>query len=200
MQATAGSGAVRIGRIALLVTVIGLAFLSGSRTGFGGVVAGVSVTLFVRHPSRYLAGAATLGAVAAIATLAGGDVELDEGATGNLIRGQSISRLSGRLDRWATGLEMWRESPILGKGFMTSRKLQFVETREDGLDREDSGPTRRARASISTASTSRRSSISAWWATCCCSRSASRCFGAPAGSRARPTRRRRRSARRTSER
>lgn len=132
VAASRATGRDRVVRWSIVGGLAALAFLSGSRTGFGGVVAGVSVALFIRHPSRYLAGVAVVGALAAAATLTRGDIDLEEGATGNLIRGQTIARLSGRLDRWAAGVEMWQESPVLGKGFMTSRRIQFVETREDG--------------------------------------------------------------------
>ncbi len=132
IAATRARGSRRAWRWTLVGVLAVLAFLSGSRTGVGGVMAGVSVALFVRHPSKYLMGVAAIGTLAAAATLARGDIDLEEGATGNLIRGQTISRLSGRLDRWRAGVEMWRESPVLGKGFMTSRKIQFVEMRDDG--------------------------------------------------------------------
>ncbi len=132
VRASRATGRERLAGWALVALLAGLAFLSGSRTGFGGVVAGVSVALFIRHPSKYLAGVAAVGILAGAATLARGDIDLEEGATGNLIRGQTISRLSGRLDRWVAGIEMWRESPILGKGYMTSRRIQFVETKDDG--------------------------------------------------------------------
>ena len=131
VAATRARGAQRIWRFGALAALAGLAFFSGSRTGAGGLVAGVSVALFVRHPSRYLLGVAAIGMLAALATLARGDLDLEEGATGNLIRGQTISRLSGRLDRWKAGLDMWGESPVLGKGFMTSRKIQFVGLSDD---------------------------------------------------------------------
>lgn len=132
VAATRARGAPRVVRWGLLVVLAVLAFFSGSRTGVGGMIAGVSVALFVRHPSRFVLAAGAIGAIGALATLARGDLDLDAGATGNLVRGQTISRLSGRLDRWRAGLELWRSDPVLGKGFMTSRNIQFIETREDG--------------------------------------------------------------------
>src|SRR5690606_27919912 len=50
------AGARRVAAGALLLAMLGLAFVSGSRTGFGGVVLGVATTWFLLHPSRFLLG------------------------------------------------------------------------------------------------------------------------------------------------
>jgi O-antigen ligase len=129
--ASRASGRRRAAAWTLLAALVVLSFLSGSRTGFGGVVMGSAVALFVRHPSKALAGIAAFGLLVGLATAVSGGIDLEEGAAGNLVRGQTIARISGRLERWELGLEMWRENPVLGAGYMTSRRIRFVEARDD---------------------------------------------------------------------
>ena len=107
-----------------------LALLSGSRTGLGGLVVGVATTMFLRSPSRLFAVVALLGVVTALASLVGRDVDLEDGAVGNLTRTQTLSRLSGRLERWEAGLDRWRQAPVLGNGFKASWQYEAAEVRE----------------------------------------------------------------------
>ena len=108
-----------------------LALLSGSRTGLGGLVVGVATTLFLRSPSRSLAAGALLGVAISLASLAGTEVDLEEGAVGTLARTQTLSRLSGRLERWEHGLERWRQAPVLGAGFKASWQYEAADVRDD---------------------------------------------------------------------
>ena len=100
-----------------------LAFLSGSRTGFGGLLVAVGATLFLRHPSRLLLGLAILGVLVTLATFIGGDVDLEQGASSHLARLDTISRISGRLERWRSGFDAARQAPVLGLGYMASQRV-----------------------------------------------------------------------------
>lgn len=125
LRAARTTGVARAVAVAVVVGLAGLAFLSGSRTGFGGLVLGCSVTLFLRQPSRSLAVAIFCGVAIALASLAGGgDVDLEEGAVGQFARAETVSRLSGRLDRWQEGIERFEESPALGHGFKASWRYE----------------------------------------------------------------------------
>jgi O-antigen ligase len=119
--------------IVALVALTGLAFFSGSRTGLGGLIVGTATTLFLRRPSRFLLVAVLGGIGLSIATLAGGrDIDLDEGAVGNLARTQTVGRLSGRLARWEEGIERFAEAPLLGHGFKSSWGYEATDSREAG--------------------------------------------------------------------
>ncbi len=112
--------AVAIGATILLVAA---AFFSGSRTGVGGILLGGSLTLFLRHRAGFLLGIAVLGFGVGLLSFQRGelDVDLEEGATGRLVRTQTISRLSGRLELWEEGFARFSESPWIGHGFGWSR-------------------------------------------------------------------------------
>lgn len=110
----------RVGAGALLAALLALAFFSGSRSGFGGVVLGVATTWFLLHPSRFLLGAVLAGVFVSLASLAGGDVDLDSGPVATLARTDTVSRISGRLERWEAGIARFREAPLLGHGFRSS--------------------------------------------------------------------------------
>lgn len=113
-------GSRRVAAGALLAAFLGLAFVSGSRTGFGGVVVGVATTWFLLHPSRFLLGAVAAGVLVSLASLAGGDVDLESGPVATLARTDTVARISGRLERWEAGLARFREAPLLGHGFRSS--------------------------------------------------------------------------------
>ncbi|MFO0933854.1 MAG: O-antigen ligase family protein [Planctomycetota bacterium] len=113
-------GARRVAAGGLLATLLALAFFSGSRSGFGGVVLGVATTWFLLHPSRFLLGAVAAGVLVSLASLAGGDVDLDSGPVATLARTDTVARISGRLERWEAGLARFREAPLLGHGFRSS--------------------------------------------------------------------------------
>ena len=113
-------GARRVTAGALLATFLVLAFVSGSRSGFGGVVVGTAVTWFLLHPSRFLLGAVAAGVLVSLASLAGGDVDLETGPVATLARTDTVARISGRLERWQAGFERFQEAPFVGHGFRSS--------------------------------------------------------------------------------
>lgn len=113
-------GPRRVAAGGLLGLFLLLAFLSGSRTGFGGVVIGTATTWFLLHPSRFLLGTVAAGVLVSLAAVAGGDVDLEAGPVSNLARTDTLSRVSGRLERWEAGLDRVREAPWFGHGFRSS--------------------------------------------------------------------------------
>jgi O-antigen ligase len=124
------AGAARV-RAAVVLGALGLlALLSGSRTGVGGLLVGTASTLFLLHPSRVLFGAIVVGVATAIATLAGKEVDLESGPVGTLARADTVSRLSGRLERWEEGIERWKQAPFFGHGFRSSFGFETVPTRD----------------------------------------------------------------------
>lgn len=133
LRAARSTGTARAFAVATLVALAGLAFLSGSRTGLGGLVLGCAVTLFLRQPSRSLAAAIFVGVAIGLASLAGGgDVDLEEGAVGQFARTETVARLSGRLDRWREGVDRFEEAPVLGHGFKASWRYEAAPDGEAG--------------------------------------------------------------------
>ena len=129
------SGARRTAAYALVVALAGLAFLSGSRTGFGGVLIAVAVTQWLRKPSRVLVAVAVLGCAFSVAAAASKDLDLDEGVTAHLVRENSVTTLSGRLQRWQAGLGQFSEHPIFGLGYKAASRTEVelhVSTGEGG--------------------------------------------------------------------
>lgn len=121
----------------LVAFLAALALLSGSRTGFGGVLVGVAATLFLRHPSRLLVLVAFAGFAFSLWTFAGHDLDLEEGTTARLVRPNTLARVSGRLDRWRVGFDTFLEMPFTGHGYMANRRLPtlWLEERADGTTR-----------------------------------------------------------------
>lgn len=113
-------GPRRVAAGGLLAAFLALAFFSGSRSGFGGVVLGTATTWFLLHPSRFLLGAVVAGVLVSLASLAGGDLDLERGPVATLARTDTVARISGRLERWEAGLARFREAPVLGHGFRSS--------------------------------------------------------------------------------
>jgi hypothetical protein len=52
--------------------------------------------------------------------------QVEEGSR-KLIRAESISTFTGRLDRWKFGVEKWTERPVIGFGFGSSRTLASID-------------------------------------------------------------------------
>jgi O-antigen ligase len=118
----------RMGRpAALLATALGVATLVGAqyRTGYIAFALGIAVLLVVR--GRRTLAVVTL-AVALAAALWGisGAVETSQPF---LLRGDTTAQagtLSGRLFMWRHAIPFWRESPVLGRGLLTSTRLEVL--------------------------------------------------------------------------
>ncbi len=52
--------------------------------------------------------------------------KVEEGSR-KIIRAESISTFTGRLDRWKFGIEKWTERPVIGFGFGSSRTLASID-------------------------------------------------------------------------
>ena len=94
------------------------------------------MTLFVRHRAKFLLALMILGFGVSLLSLRSGelDVDLEEGATGRLVRVQTIPRLSGRLDLWEEGLARFAQAPFLGHGFGASRATETVDWKGGGAN------------------------------------------------------------------
>ena len=131
-------GGRRAAAYGVVVALAGLAFLSGSRTGFGGVIIAVAVTQWLRRPSRVLVAFALLGCAVSVASLASKDLDLDEGVTAHIVRGDTMTRLSGRLPRWEAGLQQFASSPVFGYGYKAASRMEtelHVASGEGGVIR-----------------------------------------------------------------
>lgn len=117
-------GARRAAAYALVAGLAGLAFLSGSRTGFGGVLIAVAVTQWLRRPSRVLVAVAVLGCAVSVAASVGKDLDLEEGVTAHLVRENSVTTLSGRVQRWEAGLKQFLEHPVFGLGYKAAARTE----------------------------------------------------------------------------
>jgi O-antigen ligase len=113
-------------RILLLLTVLGFTTLAFAqyRTGYLAAIVGLVVLLWFRaRAAAFWVIMITL--VVAIAW--GGQIVhsaepvLQRGATVEVVRG-----LSGRLNYWESGLEVWRESPFLGRGLLTASRFEVL--------------------------------------------------------------------------
>jgi O-antigen ligase len=116
--------------IGAVVALVVLCFLSGSRTAFAGMLVGGSVALWHRVRARVVLGFAVGGVV--LGAVAVGDVDLNKGKVGDLVRGETISDFSGRLDLWRIGARLATESPVLGHGYKGHRFVQVVEEQSGG--------------------------------------------------------------------
>jgi O-antigen ligase len=118
-------GAVRAVAYATVLALVVLCFLSGSRTGFGGLVVALATTTFLRQPSRFVLGVGFAGlALALVAVAGGGDLDVDDRA-GHLVREESLSRFSGRLARWEDGVRRFAQRPLAGEGYGASRDVEI---------------------------------------------------------------------------
>jgi O-antigen ligase len=117
-------GPRRVAAYGLVALLAGLAFLSGSRTGFGGVLIAVAVTQWLRRPSRVLVALAFLGFAFSVASLASKDLDLEEGVTAHLVRENTLERIGGRLPRWQAGLRQFSENPVFGLGFKGASRTE----------------------------------------------------------------------------
>jgi O-antigen ligase len=112
---------------AIGLTALGVATLVGAqyRTGYVAFVAGVALLLALRGRKTL---AAAVGLFAAVVTLWG----LSTVGTSTepfLLRGDTperASQLSGRISMWHAAIPFWQESPIFGRGLLTSTRLEVL--------------------------------------------------------------------------
>jgi O-antigen ligase len=109
------------------LTVLGVATLLAAqyRTGYAAFGAGVALLLALRG-RKTLAGA--IGLFAAVA-MYWGLATVGTSTEPLLLRGDTperASQLSGRLDMWHAAIPFWRESPIFGRGLLTSTRLEVL--------------------------------------------------------------------------
>ena len=131
-------GGRRAAAYGLVAALAALAFLSGSRTGFGGVLVAVAVTQWLRRPSRVLVAVAVLGCAVSIAAAASKDLDLDEGVTAHVVRENSLTTLSGRLQRWEAGFHQFLQHPVFGLGYKAASRTEVeihVATGDGGVIR-----------------------------------------------------------------
>lgn len=113
-------------RILLGLTAVGAAslILAQYRTGYVAMMAGLLVLLAL-HSRVTLVWAMVV--VAMVGALWG--ALLIEQAQPVLLRGQSIeqaARLSSRIKWWALALEVWEESPVIGRGLLTGTRFEVL--------------------------------------------------------------------------
>jgi O-antigen ligase len=126
-------GGARLLGYATVAGLVVLGFLSGSRTGFGGLVVALATTAFLRQPSRFVLVVGFLGfALSLLAVSGGGDLEVEQ-RTSHLVRQESIAKLSGRAERWEEGIRRFSQRPLLGHGYLASRDVEL------GVGRDASG-------------------------------------------------------------
>lgn len=114
-------GFARVAAWTVVLALGVLAFLSGSRTGFGGYLVALSAAAFLRYPSRFLLLLGLAGiAVSLLALAAGGDVDVEESGAAHLVRPQTIESLSGRLAHWEHAVPLVLARPLHGHGYVWS--------------------------------------------------------------------------------
>jgi O-antigen ligase len=118
----------RMGRpAALALTALGVATLLAAqyRTGYAAFAAGAALLLALRGRKTL---AAAIGLFAAVA-MYWGLATVGTSTEPLLLRGDTperASQLSGRLDMWHAAIPFWRESPIFGRGLLTSTRLEVL--------------------------------------------------------------------------
>jgi O-antigen ligase len=111
----------------IALTALGTATLLAAqyRTGYAAFGAGVALLLALRGRKTL---AAAIGLFAAVA-MYWGLATLGTSTEPLLLRGDTperASQLSGRLDMWHAAIPFWRESPIFGRGLLTSTRLEVL--------------------------------------------------------------------------
>ena len=112
---------------AIALTALGVATLMAAqyRTGYAAFGAGVALLLALRGRKTL---AAAIGLFAAFA-MYWGLATVGTSTEPLLLRGDTperASQLSGRLDMWHAAIPFWRESPIFGRGLLTSTRLEVL--------------------------------------------------------------------------
>src|ERR671925_156485 len=112
---------------AIALTALGVATLLAAqyRTGYAAFGAGVALLLAFRGRKTL---AAAIGLFAAVA-MYWGLATLGTSTEPLLLRGDTperASQLSGRLAMWHAAIPFWQESPIFGRGLLTSTRLEVL--------------------------------------------------------------------------
>ena len=112
---------------ALALTALGVATLLAAqyRTGYAAFGAGVALLLALRGRKML---AAAIGLFAAVA-MYWGLATVGTSTEPLLLRGDTLERasqLSGRLSMWHAAIPFWQESPIFGRGLLTSTRLEVL--------------------------------------------------------------------------
>jgi O-antigen ligase len=109
------------------LAMLGIVTLVASqyRTGYVEVAAGLLI-LMVYKRRTWLAASA----VAAIVAMVFWGHAISSNLQGVVFRGENaqvVSSLNGRATYWAKGIDVWKESPIFGKGLSTATRFEVLE-------------------------------------------------------------------------
>ena len=112
---------------AIALTALGVVTLVAAqyRTGYGAFGAGVALLLALRGRKTL---AAAIGLFAAVGVY-WGLATVGTSTEPLLLRGDTperASQLSGRISMWHAAIPFWRESPIFGRGLLTSTRLEVL--------------------------------------------------------------------------
>jgi O-antigen ligase len=112
---------------AIALTALGVVTLLAAqyRTGYAAFGAGVALLLALRGRKML---AAAIGLFAAVA-MYWGLATVGTSTEPLLLRGDTLERasqLSGRLSMWHAAIPFWQESPIFGRGLLTSTRLEVL--------------------------------------------------------------------------
>lgn len=112
---------------ALALSALGVATLVAAqyRTGYAAFAAGVALLLALRGRKTLALAVASFAVVATLWGLSGVSTRTEP----FLLRGDSPERaaqLSGRISMWHAAIPYWRESPIFGRGLLTSTRLEVL--------------------------------------------------------------------------
>ena len=113
-------------RVAQAMTILGFVTLlfAQYRTGYAAAAVALAVLLAVRRR----AGAGIFIVLVTVVATLWGPVAV-KSSQPILLRGQSVERateISGRLDWWAAGLEVWERSPVFGGGLLTASRFEVL--------------------------------------------------------------------------
>ena len=113
--------------VAVALTALGVATLLGAqyRTGYAAFAAGVALLLALRGRKTL---AAAIGLFAAV-VMYWGLATVGTSTEPLLLRGDTVERagqLSGRFSMWHAAIPFWRESPLFGRGLLTSTRLEVL--------------------------------------------------------------------------
>jgi O-antigen ligase len=113
--------------VGIALTALGVVTLLAAqyRTGYAAFAAGAALLLALRGRKTL---AAVIGLFAAVA-MYWGLATVGTSTEPLLLRGDTperASQLSGRLDMWHAAIPFWHESPIFGRGLLTSTRLEVL--------------------------------------------------------------------------